>query len=131
MPPRRKHESVIEYVTRLQPFMRLEHWEIEILPGAARGGNYADVHTIDGRRWARIGLCAEWEELDPEDERLYLVHEMLHIHQAMMSSFVTEGLGDHMAPPALAVLVDGFNRQLEYMTDTLSHVVAPHLPLRQ
>lgn len=126
----RKRESVVEYITRLQGMMHLEYWDIEVAEDAAEPGNYANVSTITGRCCAIISLCVGWGSLSHEEERLYLVHELLHIHQAMVTPFVAIDVREHLAPAVWEAINAGFNRQMEYMTDSLSNAVAPHLPLR-
>lgn len=126
----RKREGVVEYITKLQGLMHLTHWDIGVVEGSAAPGNYAQVQTITGRYSALIHLCDEWESLSREDERQYVVHELLHVHQAMIHPFLSVDLKEHLAPAMWELVNAGFDRQMEYMTDDLSNIIAPLFPLR-
>jgi hypothetical protein len=118
------------YITTLQAALGLAHWHIIIYddPHPYKPDVVAVVDPGEGQNlgelWLNDGALAE----ESEDLRDTIVHELLHLHQGHVLHAV-DSLSREFGATAWNLWEAGFRRELEYMTDALARVIAPHLPL--
>lgn len=135
----RKHDrkELGRYVRYVADEMGLRDWHLELLAeppdGQAIGDDHitlADVSPSPGRRHATIRFCADFRELNPETQRMAVVHELVHLHLAPLQHQCENDLSAEMlGGPASHVFFCGFRRNLEYAVDAMTCALAPHLPL--
>lgn len=89
----------------------------------------AEIDCCSGRRQARIDFCDDFRDIKPEDQRMAVVHELVHCHLAAVQEQCEHDLVDLIGRPADAVFTRSFRRNLEYAVDGITSALAPHMPL--
>lgn len=107
--------------------MGLRDWTIDVDHGPPRSaGNDAEVAIAEGRRLARVFVL---DELEGEDYRHALVHELVHVQLAPLMEKVLAGVRDELGGTAFRMYQAGVRAEAERATDVLASALAPHLPL--
>lgn len=122
-------ERLTPYVTTLQAAMGLAHWHVIIYddPHPHKPDCRAVIDPVEGRNLAELWLNDDALAGGPDDLRETICHELLHIHQAHWLHAIDD-LSGEFGTTAWNLWESGFRRELEYMTDALARVIAPHLP---
>lgn len=121
---------LMPYITEIQAAMGLAHWHIIVYDEQHphRPEVVAVVDPGDGQNMGELWLNDAALTEEPEDFRNTIVHELLHLHEAHWLQAVQE-LSGEFGKTTWNIWVAGFRREIEYMTDALSRVIAPFLPL--
>lgn len=131
-PEERAHRlaQVRPYVEILQAAIGLAHWHVIIYddPHPRKPDVVAVVDPGEGQNLGELWLNDGALEEEPEDLRATIVHELLHLHQGHILHAIDD-LSGEFGTTAWNLWESGFRRELEYMTDALARVIAPHLPL--
>lgn len=121
--------ALMPYITEIQAAMGLAHWHVIVYderhpykPDVVAVIDPGDSQNM-GELWLNDGALME----SPEDFRNTIVHELLHLHQAHWLH-ATNDLSAHFGVTAWNIWEANFRREIEYMTDALSRVIAPFLP---
>ena len=75
-------------------------------------------------------VSENWDSRTPEDKRIDITHEALHLAHHDVDSHIRlffDGSGD-VSDYVKTIVIDGFTTELERMVDSLSYVLAPHMP---
>lgn len=122
--------TLMPYITEIQAAMGLAHWHVIVyderhprLPEMVAVVDPGDGQNM-GEIWLNDGALNE----NPHDLRNTIVHELLHLHEAHWLQAVDE-LSGEFGKTAWNIWQAGFRREIEYMTDALSRIIAPFLPL--
>lgn len=134
-PSNERSEALASYIAELRGLMALGHWTVRVVweyPDREDGSGaiQAEIDPTEGRYLACLRLGEGFLGLPAEDTRTTLVHELLHLHHVGLTDVIDRGrtkllLGE----PAHAILADVANREAELMVDSLTSVIAEHLPL--
>lgn len=119
------------YVRQLLHALDLGHWRVYVAKDLPPEDCRAMIQPTDGRRIAGLYLAADWWTRDDADEkRIDLTHEVLHLAhhdtEAGIRRFL-DGSGD-VAEYVKHLVMGEFKTNLERMVDSLSYVIAPHMP---
>lgn len=117
------------YVDQLRPILRLADWEIVVSDDRPDDENaLAEIQITYGRKNARLGLKADWDERSLESQRHTLVHELIHCHLDPIRIAFTNHhrrFDDMGWAEARAGMID----EMEWATDGLADALAPLVPL--
>lgn len=109
------------YVRELADRMQLRDWTISVVPNEPPGEKaLADILRTKGRRDARLRLSEQFLRESEEEQRDTIVHELIHMHGAVVDSFLVDKLNDDWQT---------FSTLREYETDALAAAVASLMPL--
>jgi len=88
----------------------------------------ADTLATEGRRRAVIRFCENFRELDVEEQRNTVVHELLHCHLYLIENAQSDGevaLGRDTAQ----ILHNSVRRSIELACDSIATAIDEHFPL--
>jgi hypothetical protein len=126
---KRERRDLEAYARRVADEMGLRDWEIAVGEQPCENGNAAAVACTYGRKHALIEVGRDFRDDTAEEQRHYIVHELVHCHLEAADNMVEQDLEFALGAHADRVFSDGFKRQLEYGIDALATALAPHLPL--
>lgn len=118
------------YIKTLAEHLLVADWEIELLrdtPSSPQA--WASVQIAPSQNYAgiRVAFPAFFQQ-SPDDQRLYLVHELMHIHLERMRHLVND-LATESDDQAVRFAAKLYNNQNEISNHNLARVFAPILPL--
>jgi hypothetical protein len=128
----KRQQRILErYCERLLKRLDLSYWKVFVACDLPPEDALLMISPTDGRRTA--GLCVSegwWERQDAEQKRIDLTHEMLHLAHHDQEEVIRTWKAStaDVAPYVLDLLWERFNIETERMTDSLSYVLAPHMP---
>jgi hypothetical protein len=117
---------VRKYLGYLQVETRLTDYEVDIKPEPCDDDAAADIRVMDTRRIARLRLCKGWEQVEADEQRHVLVHELMHIYLWKIELAACD-CEDSMTKKAFGVYYAAFDRAIESAADALAEVIAPKL----
>lgn len=115
--------AIGEYVSYLQIILEIQDWRITLLGTYAEGDAAASIKCVYGRRIAELALAKEFFEFPAEQQRHYIVHELVHVITDGCDNVIENGLDEILGKPAWVVLRETWRVQIEYLTDQLTYVV--------
>ncbi|MGE5610473.1 MAG: hypothetical protein ACM359_14580 [Bacillota bacterium] len=98
-----------------------------MLTQPANEGSYADICCAEGRKAAAIRVCSEFFDLDENEQRHTIVHELIHAHLHRLHAAVHD-LDGILGDQQFRIFRDRFLESLEYAVDGLADAFAPHSP---
>lgn len=124
----KRRDYWMRYIRDLADRMELRDWSVLVCADTAREGAGASVKCTFGRKIIEITLAHEFDEFDPEKQRHYLIHELVHVHfwgvtQALAD--VRENMNRHW----IAQLELRVHNAEEYGVDGIATILAHCLPL--
>lgn len=127
--PRRA--KVNAYLLELRDALRLQAWDVEV---GDRGPDDTEavvaIQANSRLRWAPVFLAESFWDEDPEEARLDLVHEFVHLILWDLWEFVDGGAWLHQLAQPLFFQVKADNRErIEQATHFLARLLAPTLPM--
>lgn len=108
--------------------MGLRDWAVVIDHEPSEDGTLAQVRVAVERRELSMAFCGRFDELDPDDRRHAVTHELVHPHLRDIWSAVEVGAAEAFGGMAYRVYVGGVRRAVEQSVDALAAVIAPYLP---
>jgi hypothetical protein len=108
--------------------MGLRDWAVFVEHDPSKSDTWAQVQIPDGRREVHILFCADFEQLEPDDQRHAIVHELVHPHLARIWSTVEDGAQESLGGVALRMFLQTVRRDLEHSVDALAAIIASHMP---
>ncbi len=119
------------YVREVLKALDLGHWRVFVGKDRAPEGARLSIWPTDGRRIACLNIAPDWWREDTtEDKRTGITHECLHLAHhdtdAHIRAFLDES-GD-ISDYVKSLVLSQFKTNLERMVDSLSYVLAPHMP---
>lgn len=123
--------SLIEsYMAAILARLDLGYWRVYVAADKPREEAILSIEPTDGRRVAMLYVSENWDSRTPEDKRIDITHEALHLAHHDVDSHIRlffDGSGD-VSDYVKTIVIDGFTTELERMVDSLSYVLAPHMP---
>lgn len=111
------------YVSYLQDMLEVRDWRIRLCPEPSEGESAASIKCVYGRRTAELRLSADFFDQPPDDQRHYIIHEIVHITTDGLDNVIENGVETLIGKPAFTVLHEAWNVQLEYLVDHMAYVV--------
>lgn len=124
-----QHDAYTAYLRVLADRLLLRDWDVDLLRDRADCATYAQVVPWDTENFAQVRINEEFFGYEPERQRLYLTHELLHSHTARMGRVVErleDTLGDN---PAVRYARQAMGEEEEIAVHQIARVLAPTLPL--
>ena len=123
-----KYAALEAYVTACLPVLNLANWKVTILTDVAPEDRYADIEPNDQAQTASLRVGNLFWTQKADDQRLTIVHELLHLHLCRLDQTVDRlepVLGSAAWAPWAAVYEDVYERA----TDAIAEVLAPQVDL--
>ena len=124
-------EVITRYVQGLRDQLRLQAWDIDVSEKPPEDDDCEAQINPSEQRWMAVLFIADsmFDQL-PEDQRIYFVHELLHLTHAAADQVIRLGEWRHQVGQALYDQVVGdFKREIERMVDFNARLIAPRCPL--
>jgi hypothetical protein len=110
--------------------LALRDWEFQVAHGEpTREGAMAEIEMASGRRIARVRVSLAWEDLERDEQRHALAHELVHPHARDFVESVLAAAHQEFGGAAYRMFAATVERELERMVDALAVAVGPVLPL--
>ena len=125
-PARRKY--VAEYLADAQVALRLADWEITLQFGVHSdpdGDTLATMTANEDQRRATMRFGKEFFDLNPNEMRQTLIHEMLHCHMFPAHHNAERTVMELGGPRAGKAFTIGMMAMIETATDSIADAVAP------
>lgn len=123
-----KYAALEAYVTACLPALNLSNWKIGILTDVAPEDRYADIEPNDQAQTANLRVGNLFWAQKPEEQRLTIVHELVHLHLCRIDQAVDRlepVLGSAAWAPWAGVYEDAYERA----TDAVAEILAPHIEI--
>ncbi len=121
--------SLEAYIHHLAALLRLADWRIRLATEPAADGQNAQAYQPFDARRTYIRVRDGWLDMEPEEQRDTIVHELLHLHLAEMSGMINDDTGELLDKAAYHILHEQYRLAEERAVDTLAGAIAPLLPL--
>jgi hypothetical protein len=116
-------------VRDLADLVGLRDWTTLVEHDAAPAGAVAEVQFRADRRELRISFGGDFEDLDADEQRYAVAHELVHPHLGGVWAAVEEGAHEAFGGIAYRVYTGTVRREVERSVDAVAAVLAAHLPL--
>jgi hypothetical protein len=126
---KKQRKALGAYVRYIANELNLRDWTIHICHAPAEEGRAGGCRCTDGMREATLWFGWNFCDLDAEEQRETVVHELLHIHHDGCWKMVQTDLAEALGAPTYHVFCDSYRRSMEFMIDALAKAIAPKLPL--
>jgi len=117
------------YMGKVLRRLDLSYWRVYVAKDLPPEGSRLMIEPTDGRRVAMLYIADDWWPT-ADDHRVDITHEALHLahhdQEEVIRRFKTDN-GD-VGPYALHLVWSQFKMETERMVDSLSYVLAPHMP---
>lgn len=123
--------AIERYIRRLLRRLDLNYWRVAVSSDLPPEGAWLRIEPVDGRRFAML-LVSEhwWAEQSATEKRTDLTHECLHLAHHDQEEVIRRfknTTGD-VNEYAMSIVWEQFRVETERMVDSLSYVLAPHMP---
>ena len=128
-----RRAAVEGYVRELRNALGLGHWSILLpdeYPSDDPEGVWAEITPTEGRYRAKLRFGTGFFELDAEETRNTIVHELLHLHFNRAGDVVRLGpYRQELGQTLYNSLHEQVKTEIEYGIDALATIIAKRLPL--
>lgn len=125
----RDRKTLGEYVRAVADQLWLRDWKFHLMHEPCEEGKAGNVVCVEGQREANISLARHFSELDPEEQRETIIHELVHCHLEACWRMVQGDLDEPLGKVGYYVFCDAYRRNMELAVDALAKALAPHFPL--
>lgn len=125
---KRDRKVLAGYVRWMANELGLRDWSFKLVYDHEDDDAYATCDPCIGRRFATITFRSDFRDLEPDDQRECVVHELIHCHHIGATDIIRLDLLKPLGQETYDVLLAGFKRQIEYMTDGLASAIARKYP---
>lgn len=131
MEPITNSSDLKAYIQVLQSQMGLTDWQVELDTDATPDNNdaVAAIAFVFGRRLAHLTVSPGFYHTSAEQQRHYLVHELVHCHEAGVLEWLDRGLPELLGGLAFKAVEPLLRYLFERLTDDIALAWAPMLPL--
>jgi hypothetical protein len=123
-----RYAALETYVAACLPVLNLGNWKVTILTDVAPEDRYADIEPNDQAQTANLRVGNLFWAQKPEEQRLTIVHELIHLHLCRLDQTVDRlepVLGSAAWAPWAAVYEDVYERA----TDAIAEILATQVDL--
>lgn len=117
----------LDYIIDISRRMRLGYWHFTLEDKPAPDDAHAHIICTGGRESAVINVCWDWDSLEPEKQRHFVVHELVHA-LLQPAEDVLNAVWD-MQDDSYQHVVTIHRNQIEYSVDSLALIIADSMPL--
>lgn len=128
MPKRTKRGKYwSHYIRDLADRMELRDWSIVVMKKPTPKSAGAGLRCTYGRKIMAIKLAPDFNELAPERQRHYLVHELVHVHLWGVNQAMADARANHPKRWMKMLELTVQNAE-EYGVDALAEIIAKSMP---
>jgi hypothetical protein len=123
-----RYATLEAYVAEVMPLLHLGTWKVTILADVAPEDRYADIEPNDQAQTAQLRVGNLFWAQKPEEQRLTIVHELVHLHLCRLDQAVDRlepVLGSAAWTPWAGVYEDSYERA----TDAIAAILASLVPV--
>lgn len=121
-------KALMEYVRWIADHMGLRDWRFSILHDPCESSALAICTPTEGQRMAALEFAADFRELDPDVQRMTVVHELLHCHHAHTQDIARLHTTQFMGQHAYDAFHQTYRLVHEYAVDAVARAWAEDLP---
>lgn len=122
-----EHDRWERYIRSLANLLLLADWEIHL--SRELSDAWASVSIKDVENLATIKLGAEWVQHSPDEQREYLVHELMHVHCDRPQRVMAQLAEQWSENSACQFAKEAHRKETEILVNNLARLLAPMLPL--
>jgi hypothetical protein len=123
-------DAVKEYVADLCDLLRLRDWTVEIATEYTDHDEaWGTVNVMDQRYHVTVKLCRDFPELTSDQQRLTLVHELLHVYLDPIDFIIRRTVEPLVGKSTWIAVEQVLERDIELAVDKLAESVAPLCPV--
>ena len=122
-----EHDRWERYIRQLGDLLLLRDWELDL--SREFSSAWASINTKEVENQATIKLGAEWEQHSPDEQREYLVHELMHVHCDRPARVVAQLADQFGEEGACQFAREAHRKEIEILVNNLARLLAPTLPL--
>jgi hypothetical protein len=129
--PRKKsdrYEAVHDYIATIQEELGLTEWRVVVSREPANDDCYAETQLHDQSQNATVALAHKFWSITPEEQRVTLIHEVLHLDTWRCSQMV-DRLEDVIGTVAWAMFEPLWEDEWERLVDRHATRIADKFPL--
>lgn len=123
--------AIERYVEKVLLKLDLNYWRVYVATKLPPEDALLMIEPVDGRRVAMLYVSPGWwDDRTADDKRIDLVHECLHLAHHDQEEVIRRfknTTGDVGSYP-MSLVWEQFRIETERMVDSLSYVIAPHMP---
>lgn len=123
-----RYAALEAFVASAMPILNLASWKVTILTDVAPEDRYADIEPNEQAQTANLRVGNLFWAQKPEDQRLTIVHELIHLHLCRLDQAVDRlepVLGSAAWTPWAGVYEDAYERA----TDAIAELLVPLVPM--
>lgn len=120
--------SLAKYTSAIAAELGLRDWTLTFPPEPCEEKALASVDCTYGRKRAVVRFADDFLHHAPEEQRIVVLHELIHIHFAQERQAVTDAL-DLLGRDAHEIATESFRVAHEYGVDGLADAIADRYPL--
>ena len=117
------------YVRDLGDALLLRDWELDLSRENAGNENWASIKVSDVENQATLRFGLEWGQHAPEEQREFLVHELMHVHADRPARVMAQLAEQWSENSACQFAREAHRKETEILVNTLARLLAPTLPL--
>lgn len=126
---KRDRKALGRYVRWMANELELRDWTIVVSDEPCEDEFVAQQVCVRGERQQTITFRHDFRDLDPEEQRETVIHELLHAHHEICWRMVQTDLSEPLGKIGYYVFCDAYRRAMEYQIDATAKALARHLPL--
>lgn len=120
--------SLARYTSVIAAELGLRDWTLTFPNEPCEDGALATVDCSYGRKRATVLFASDFTDHPPEEQRIVVLHELIHIHFAQERQAVRDAL-DSLGRDAREIAYESFRMSHEYGVDGLADAIADRYPL--
>lgn len=125
----RQTKALGKQIIILADLMGLRDWQFHLHDEPCDEGKVAVVSCVYGRSIANVWFCHEWWDLDASERHYALVHELVHVVQYRVYTYLDQTLPGLVGAGAATAIHEAVRQLEEHAVDQLATVLAKHLPV--
>lgn len=123
-------KRLARYVRTVANTLGLHDWTVNIQEEEPDDKEaYAAVSCVYGRRIASVWFAHGFENLEPEEQRHVIVHELLHVHFDRVLTQAQQALPGLLGVGAFTVYLEGLRENVEHGVDAVADALAAAFPV--
>ena len=125
----KEYRSLARYIASIAKDFGLRDWDLSLDSDPCDDDAIASVNTAYGRKAAVINVAADFEHYTPEAQRMAVIHELIHIHQAQIIDLIERTLPNAIGAAAFLMFNAAWRQAMEHSTDGLATAIADRYPI--
>jgi hypothetical protein len=123
-------QKLSAYINQVAPLLGLDGWKFEIKGNPECKEALAEIMPTECRKTAVICFSDSFFEKDKEEQRMTVVHELLHCCFAHPCDIIRMDLWEtrQLSQQAYEIMFSTFRRAMEYSVDSLATAIAQFMP---